>query len=131
MKKLSVLFVVFFGVSYLFASTPKIDTNESVNWTKAEQNYKANLKSDNNGVITSAANYIRKYKLSGAVEELKPLLKKNNADNVKMSGALALLTIGGAEGRTAVETALETEENELVVEFYRSILHTTLATQLE
>ena len=129
MKKLSVLFVVLLGVSIVFASTPKNSTNDSVDWTKAEQNYRANLKSDNNGVVTSAVNYIRKYKLTGAVEDLKPLLANNNAENVKMSAALALLTVGGAEGRAAVESALEEEESEIVVEFYRSVLHTAIASE--
>jgi uncharacterized protein YegP (UPF0339 family) len=126
MRTLIVLFAVLLGISLLSASTPKTNAAESVDWSKAEQNYKANLKSDNSGVITSAANYIRKYKMTGAVEDLKKLLGKENADNVKMSAALTLLTVGGSEGRTAVENAVETEENELLVEFYRSILHTTV-----
>lgn len=129
MKKLSVLFAVFLGISCVFASTPKTTSTESVDWTKAEQQYKANLKSENTGVVTSAVNHIRKYKLTGAVEELKALLAKENADNVKISAAFTLLTVGGTEGRTAVETAMETEENELLVEFYRSILQSTLAAQ--
>lgn len=129
MKKLFVLFAVFLGISAVFASTPKSASDESVDWTKAEQQYKASLRSENTGVVTSAVNYIRKYKLTGAVEELKVLLKKENADNVKMSAALTLLTVGGAEGRTAVESAMATEENELVVEFYRSVLQSTLAAK--
>lgn len=129
MKKLHVLSVVLLGVSFLFATTPKNPTNDSVDWTKAEKNYKANLKSDNNGVKTSAVSYIRKYKLTGAVEELKELLTNENAENVKMSAALALISVGGAEGRTAVEEALEKEESEIVVEFYRSVLHTTVASE--
>lgn len=129
MKKLFVLFVVFLGVSFLFASTPKTNSLDTVDWTKAEQNYKANLQSENNGVKSSAANHIRKYKLSGAVEELKALLGKDNVESVKMSAALALINVGGSEGRTAVETALETEENEIVTEFYRSILHSPVAVK--
>lgn len=129
MKKLFVLFAVFLGISTVFASTPKTTSAESVDWTKAEQQYKANLKSENTGVVTSAVNHIRKYKLAGAVEELKALLKKENADNVKMSAALTLLTVGGAEGRTAVESAMESEENELLVEFYRSVLQSTMAVK--
>ena len=128
MKKLHVLFVVLLGVSFLFASTPKNNSTDSVDWTKAEKNYKANLKSDNNGVITSAAGYIRKYKLSGATEELKSLLTKEKAENVKMSAALALISVGGEDGRTAVENALEKEESEIVVVFYRSILNISVAS---
>jgi hypothetical protein len=106
MKKLQVLFVVLLGVSFLAASAPKNSSNDTVDWTKAEQAYKANLKSENNGVITSAAGYIRKYKLTGAAEELKMLLAKENADNVKMAAALSLLSGGGTEGRIAVENAV-------------------------
>ena len=74
MKKLHVLFAVLLGVSFLAAAAPKNDLHDSVNWTKAEQNYIANLKSENSGVRASAANHIRKYKLTGAVEDLKSLL---------------------------------------------------------
>ncbi|MFA6469059.1 MAG: HEAT repeat domain-containing protein [Bacteroidota bacterium] len=129
MKKLYVLFVVLLGVSFLSASAPNNDTRESVNWSKAEENYKANLKSDNSGVVTSAANYIRKYNLTGAVDELKSLLTEDNVENVKMSAALALVTVGGTEGRTAVENALESEENEVIKEFYRSILNSLTTAQ--
>ncbi len=129
MKKIHVLFVVVFGVSSLFASGPKNDSNMTVDWSKAEMNYKANLRSDNAGVKISAANFIRKYKLSGAVDELKELLSNDNADNVKMSAALALLSVGGEEGRASVEKALKSEENEIVGEFYRSVLHTTVVSE--
>ncbi|MEI7906569.1 MAG: hypothetical protein WCI84_04360, partial [Bacteroidota bacterium] len=77
----------------------------------------------------SAAGFIRKYKLTGAVEELKTLLTKDNADNVKMAAALSLVSIGGTEGRTAVENAMKKEETEIVTEFYRSILHTSETTE--
>lgn len=129
MKKFHVMYVVLFGVSSLFASTPKNDTNSAVDWSKAELNYKANLRSENVGVKISAANFVRKYKLIGAVDELKELLSKDNADNVKMSAALALLSIGGNEGRVTVEKALEIEENEIVSEFYRSVLHTSVISE--
>jgi hypothetical protein len=39
-----------------------------------------------------------------------------------MSAALALIKVGGVEGRSAVEEALKNEESELVAEFYKSIL---------
>ncbi|MBI2427548.1 MAG: hypothetical protein HYV29_01880 [Ignavibacteriales bacterium] len=110
------------AVSFAAAGLP--EGNATVNWKKAEQNYIVGLKSDNTGVQASAASYIRKYNLTGAVEELKELLGKNNADNVKMSAALALVKIGGEDGRKAVENALEKEENEFLAEFYRTILHT-------
>lgn len=109
------------AVSFAEAGLP--EGNATVNWDKAEQNYVAALKSDNAGLQASAASHIRKYNLTGAVEELKELLGKNNADNVKMSAALALVRIGGDEGRNAVEKALEKEENDIIAEFYRTILN--------
>lgn len=123
MKKLSVLFTVFLGVSVLTASAPKNNSNDSVDWAKAELNYIANLKSDNTGVITSAVGFVRKYQLVGAVEKLKTLLSSDNAENVKMSAALTLIRVGGSEGRTAVESALQEEESEIVTEFYKSLLN--------
>jgi single-stranded DNA-specific DHH superfamily exonuclease len=129
MKKLFMLFALFLGVSFLSASSPKSNSAGSVDWNKAENNYIANLRSDNAGVITSAAGYIRKYNMTGAAEELKRLLSKENADNVKMAAALTLLAVGGEEGRKAVEAAVEKEESEVVVEFYRSVLHTTASEE--
>lgn len=129
MKKLQVLCVVLLGVSFLSASTPKNRSTDSVDWSKAEERYRTNLKSDNNGVITSTANYIRKYNLTGTIEELKALLANENSGEVKMSAALTLVKIGGNEGRNAVENALKQEESEIVVEFYRSVLNGNSAAQ--
>lgn len=128
MKSLQVLFVVLLGVSFVFASTPE-EKDTAAKWAKAEQGYKNCLKSENEGVKTSAASYIRKYKLAGAVDELKALLSDENSEKVKMSAALALLNVCGVEGRNAVETALQTEENEIVTEFYKSILRSQTSAQ--
>jgi hypothetical protein len=122
MKTMRVMLAVLFGAIFGFAATPENDTSKNVNWTKAELNYEAGLQSDNNGVKVSAANYIRKYNLVGALEELKTLLAAKNTEHVKMAGALALISIGGNEGRTAILNALQTEENEVVAEFYKLIL---------
>ncbi len=129
MKIMRVMLAVLLGLPFVFAATPDSNNITTVNWSKAELNYKECLKSSNNGVKVGAAIYIRKYNLKGAIEELKSLLAKENVENVKMSGALALLTIGGKEGRTAIQNALETEENEIVAEFYRSILDNQIIAQ--
>ncbi len=123
MKKLQMLCAVFLGVSFLTASTPDTRSAKGVDWEKAEQHYIANLKSDNSGVVSSAAGFVRKYGMTGAVDELISLLKSDNADHVKMSSALSLIRIGGVEGREAIEEAVSGEESELVVEFYKSLLH--------
>lgn len=127
MKYARVALFALLAVSFAVAGLPEGTT--TVNWNTAEQNYVAALKSDNAGLQASAASYIRKYNLTGAVDDLKELLGKNNADNVKMSAALALVKIGGEDGRKAVEIALEKEENELVAEFYKTILNTTETAQ--
>ncbi len=116
-----------FAVSFAAAGTPEGDS--TVDWKKAEKNYIAALRSNNSGAQASAAFHLRKYNLTGAVAELKTLLGKNSADNVKMSAALALLKLGGDEGRTAVVEALKTEENELVAEFYRMMLSEHITAQ--
>jgi HEAT repeat protein len=115
------------AVSFATAGMP--EGNAAVNWEKAEQNYVAALKTDNAGLQISAASFIRKYNLTGAVDELKKLLTKGYTDNVKISAAMALIKIGGDEGRKAVEEALENEESELVAEFYRTMLHAQITAQ--
>lgn len=110
-----------FAIAVGFAGTPE-KTDSTIDWKKAEQNYVAALQSNNAGAQSSAAFHIQKYNLTGATEELKALLSKENSDNVKMSAALALVKVGGEEGKAAVKEALQTEENELVAEFYRTIL---------
>lgn len=122
-------FAVLALLAVSFAAAEMPEGNATVNWNKAEENYIAALKSTNTGVQASAASHIRRYNLTGAVDELKELLSKNSAENVKMSAALALVKIGGEEGRTAVEEAMETEENELIIEFYRTILHSEITAQ--
>lgn len=117
------MLAVLLGTMFVFAATPESTNVPSVNWAKAELNYKAGLKSSNSGVKVSSAIHIRKYNLTGSIKELKSLLGKDNVENVKMAGALALVSIGGPEGITAVQNALKTEENEIVSEFYKSILN--------
>lgn len=121
MRTLLVLSAIVLAAAMLSASTPPAPS--TVDWSKAERHYKANLLSENAGVVASAAGFIRKYNLSGASEELKALLSAEQSENVRMSAALTLLKTGGAEGRAAVEEALKSEESELVSEFYRSMLH--------
>lgn len=127
MKYARVAVLALLAVSFAAAGMP--EGNAAVDWNKAEQNYIAALKTDNDGLQISAASFIRKYNLTGAVDELKALLGKNNADNVKISAALALIKIGGEEGRKAVEEALEKEESELVAEFYRTLLNLQITAQ--
>ena len=129
MKTMRVMLAVLLGISFVFAATPESTATTTVNWTKAELNYKACLKSHNNGVKVSAANYIRKYNLTGALEELKTLLTAENAEHVKMAGALALLSVGGNDGRIAILNALKIEENEIVATFYKSILSNQVIAQ--
>ncbi len=124
-----VLFAVLIGSTFIFAATPESTSISSVNWEKAELNYKAGLKSNNNGLKVSSALYVRKYNLTGAVEELKALLQKDNAETVKMAGALALVTIGGTEGLTSIQNALQTEESVIVSEFYQSILNSRVLAE--
>jgi len=129
MKTMRVMLAVLLGSTFVIAATPENTNNSMVNWAKAEMNYKACLKSNNNGVKVSSAIHIRKYSLTGAVEELKSLLAIDNAENVKIAGALALVSIGGDEGRTSVLNALKTEENEVVAEFYKTILSNQVIAQ--
>ncbi len=80
-------------------------------------------------MVTSTANHIRRYKLTGAADELIELLSAEQADNVKISAAWALVSVCGEEGREAVEEAAKTEENEMLVTFYRSILNTPVTAE--
>lgn len=121
MKYARFALIALLAVSFAAAGEP-VGTETPIDWTKAEQNYVAALQTNNPGLQSSAATHIRKYNLTGAVDELKELLCKGCAENVKMSVALTLVRIGGKEGREAVENALKSEENELVSEFYRTIL---------
>ncbi|MEW6062313.1 MAG: HEAT repeat domain-containing protein, partial [Bacteroidota bacterium] len=120
MKYAHFVVIALLAVSFAVAGMP--EGNTTVNWEKAEQNYIVALQSTNSGVRASAALQIRKYHLTGTVDELTELLTEEKAENVKMSVALALISVGGQQGRNAVEQALKTEESELVAEFYRTIL---------
>ncbi|MFA6541678.1 MAG: hypothetical protein WCT99_08750 [Bacteroidota bacterium] len=124
MKYARIAVFALLAVSFAAASTPEGSTT-GLNWQTVEKNYIAALQSNNAGVQASAAHFIRKYNLTGAVNDLKNVLCKDCPEKVKMSVAYALISVGGEEGRHAVEKAILTEENELVVIFYKSILHST------
>jgi hypothetical protein len=58
MKTLRVMLAVLLGVTFVYTATPENNNTATVNWAKAELNYKACLKSNNNGVKVSAAIHI-------------------------------------------------------------------------
>ncbi len=122
MKYVSFGLALLFAVSLAAAATPE-GANSNVDWKNAEKNYVAALQSTNAGVQASAATFIRKYNLTGATDELKKVLCKECPEHVRMAVAYALVSVGGDDGRKAVEKAMENEENELVHVFYQSILH--------
>jgi hypothetical protein len=105
------------------AVSPKLD------WGKIEQQYVHALHDKNAGVVESAASFIRKYKLYGAADDLKKVFCQGCPENVRMSVAYALVTIGGDEGRTLVENALALEENDVMTLFYRTILNSAEISQ--
>ncbi len=116
---LTALLAVSFGV----AETPKDGMNKP-DWEKAKQAYIYQLSAKNPGVVASAANYIRKYNIVEAADDLKKILFCDHCEAVKVSAALALVEIAGDDGVSTIKEAMKTEENDLIVAFYKVILHT-------
>jgi HEAT repeat protein len=114
--------IILFAVSLGAAETPRngITTEK---WEKAKRAYINLLSSDNPGVKASAANYIRKYDIVEATEALKNILQCENCETVKVSATLALIHISESEGFAAIREALATEENEMLISFYKELLH--------
>ena len=110
------------AVSLCAAATPD-DGIVASKWDNAKQTYIAQLSSENSGVKASAANFIRKYNIVEAVDELKKILVCDNCETVKLSATLALVQIAGEDGENAIRKALILEENEMIAAFYNVLLH--------
>ena len=104
------------------ASQPAVTKNPSVDWKKAEANYVSCLASENLGIRQSAANYVAEYQLKGAIEPLIALLRADKVESVRMSAALALVTLGDSRGRDAVEDASLYDGSEKVAKFCECLL---------
>lgn len=105
------------------ASQPVVSTNQSVDWKKAEANYISCLTSDNLGIKQSAATFISEYHLKGAVESLIEVLKSDKIERVRMSAALALITLDDSRARSAVEEAALYDGSDKVARFCESLLN--------
>lgn len=124
MKQARYLLIAVLAVSFGAAAAPKETKNDEA-WQKAKQTYIQLLSFQNAGVRASAANFIRKYDIVEAKEALKEALACDNCETVKFAAALALIHVSGDEGLTIIKEAMATEENEMVVAFYRSLLGVT------
>ena len=122
MKYASFVWMTILAVSFGAAASPKEGISDT-KWEKAKQSYITLLSETNAGVKTSAANFIRIYNIVEAADALKEVLLYDNCEAVKVAAALALLHIAGEEGKTAIKNALATEENEVIIAFYKTILN--------
>jgi hypothetical protein len=125
--KIYTLFVLcIFAAVSVFAKSPALRTDVSrSDWSKAEQNYVAGLLSDNAGLRQSAAGFLGEYKLKGAIQPLISVLQTDKLEQIRMSAALALITIGTTEAREAVVEASIYDGSEKVAKFCESLLNAT------
>jgi hypothetical protein len=121
MKYARYALIALLAVSFGVAATP-MEGMSAVKWETAKANYIAQLSHDNPGVKASAAGFIRKYNIVEAVDALKEALKCDNCEAVKFSAALALVSVAGDEGMEFIKKASQTEQNQLVIDFYQIIL---------
>lgn len=121
MKYARYALIALLAVSFGVAATP-MEGISTAKWETAKANYIAQLSHENPGVKASAAGFICKYNIVEAVDALKEALKCDNCEAVKFSAALALVSVAGDEGMDFIKKAIQTEQNELVVDFYQIIL---------
>jgi len=121
MKYARYALIALLAVSFGVAATP-MEGLAAAKWEKSKVNYIAQLAHDNPGVKASAAGFIRKYNIVEAADALKEVLKCDNCEAVKFSAALALVSVAGEDGMAFIKEAVQTEQNELVVDFYQIIL---------
>jgi hypothetical protein len=121
MKHARNIVIAILAVSFGAAAAPNETRNDAA-WQKAKQTYIELLSFKNAGVRASAANFIRKYDIVEAKDALKAALACDNCETVKIAAALALIHVAGTEGLQIIREALKTEENDMVVAFYRSVL---------
>ncbi len=127
--KTSVALVV--GMTVVFAATAWASQpakERVVDWKKAEKNYIHAMASTNEGVRQSAARFVAEYRLTGALEPLKALLKEDKSERVRMAAALSLMVIGGSDARAAVEEASIYDGSDKVCNFCRDLLVASGAT---
>lgn len=118
----AVLLMTLLFSTLAFAASPTPANSSKVNWKKAEQNYIVALCSDNIGLRYSAANFIAQYRLTGAVQDLISVLHHDKVEQIRMAAALALVQIGGKEGRDAVAESAIYDGSEKVAKFCEQLI---------
>jgi hypothetical protein len=118
----SALLILSFSVT-AFASSPA--SSSSVDWQKAEQNYKASLYSENVGVRHSAAGFIGEYRLKGATQDLITILQTDKVERNRMAAAKSLVRIGDQEAIEAVKEAVMYDGSTTVAQYCKQLLETT------
>lgn len=121
MKYAQYVIIAILAVSFGVAGTPG-NSITAKQWEKAKANYISQLTHPNPGVKASAATYIRKYNITEAREALNEVLACENCEMVKISAAMALVSVAGDEGLNLIKKAMVHEQNELVVAFYNTLL---------
>lgn len=116
------LFTISVMTVFATEAAPKEIYTSNVNWERVEKSYIFALNADNIGVRQSAAGYLAEYKLSGGIEPLITILRNDKVESVRMSAALALITIGTVEARKAVEESSLYDGSEKVAKFCESLL---------
>jgi hypothetical protein len=130
MKKLFVMVAVVaviamvVGTSTLTANQVKVLTFQEQQ--KAIAGYRYALQSSNAGVRLSAINYVHRYHLSALTNELIRILKEDSMETVRFAAALALVDIGGKDGRDAVAEAMYDESSPRLAEFCKCLLSSRL-----
>lgn len=121
MKYARYVMTALLAVSFGVAATPSGGTI-ATKWETAKQSYISMLSHENPGVKVSAANFIRLYHIEEAKEALADVLVCDNCELVKISAVLALVQIAEDEWESTVRTAMKTEKNEMILEFYKMML---------
>ena len=121
----SALLILSFSVT-AFATSPA--SSSTVNWQKAEQNYKASLYSENVGVRASAAGFIGEYRLKGATQDLITILHTDKVERNRMAAAKALVRIGDRDAIDAVKEAVIYDGSATVAQYCKQLLESTQST---
>ncbi|MHB1050101.1 MAG: HEAT repeat domain-containing protein [Bacteroidota bacterium] len=121
----SALLILSFSVT-AFATSPA--SSSTVNWQKAEQNYKASLYSENVGVRASAAGFIGEYRLKGATQDLITILHTDKVERNRMAAAKALVRIGDRDAIDAVKEAVIYDGSATVAQYCKRLLESTQST---
>jgi HEAT repeat protein len=118
----ALLAIIFVASSFGYAKELDRSSLSNKQKSKAVIGYRYSLSHENPAVRHWTVNYIQRYELSELTPELIDVLNHDENQSVRYAAAVALVSVGGKDGREAVQKVAQSKLTPRLAEFCENLL---------